>query len=110
MPESSLADLTDKDEKTLAIHLKPNKLEANLIAYIRAQSLLMFKGDNIMSIKMTEPTDIVYEITVLKVYKAILEKIYENNPERFTPLNEDDPVLKDMMPHRIEFVRTYRNS
>jgi hypothetical protein len=72
VPENTLAELVDKDEKTLGIHLKPSKLEPNLIAYIRAQSLLMYKGDKIMDIKMTEPVDINFEIIVLTVYKAIL--------------------------------------
>lgn len=108
--ESALTDLPDRDEKTLAIHLKPSKLEPNLIAYIRAQSLLMFKGDNITDIKMVDPVDINYEIIVLTVYKAILERIYHSNPERFALLNEDEPLLKEMPPWRVEFVRVYRAS
>jgi len=72
VPETTLATLEDKDEKTLAIHLKPNKLEPNLIAYIRAQSLLMYKGEKITDIKMTEPVDLSFELIVLQVYKTIL--------------------------------------
>ena len=63
--------------------MKPYKLHANLIAFIRAQSLIMFEGKDVTSVKMLEPTDIDYEILVMGVYMAILTNTYEDNPERF---------------------------
>jgi len=70
----------------------------------------MYKGESIMDIKMTEPVDLSFELIVLQVYKTILEKIYLGNTDRFKPVDEDEPVLKTMAPHRADFVRVYRAS
>ena len=34
--EDTIQDIEDKEKTTMLLHLKPNKLEPNLIAYIRA--------------------------------------------------------------------------
>ena len=104
VPEETVSP--EKAKETILCHLKPNKLHNNLVAYIRAQSLIMYEGPDVTSIKMLEPCDIEYEILVLTVYKEILNGVYEDNPERFEIFEGDTKA--GMAPHRKEFIKTYK--
>jgi hypothetical protein len=81
VPEADIC--TEKSTETLMCHLKPNKLHNNLIAYIRAQGLVMYDGPDVMSIKMLEPSELNYELLVLHVYKEILNSTFADNQARF---------------------------
>ena len=64
-------------DKTIAskkIYLKASKLNADLLAYLRAHLLLKYDGD-LSSIKVTEPTAIDYELLVLQTYRSFIEQV-----------------------------------
>merc|ERR1711957_108725 len=103
--DKDLSEIKDKD--TMLVHLKPNKLDANLMAYIRAQSLVMYKGD-VTKIRMTEPVEVEYELCCLETYKTFVEKLRTRHEARFAPINEAE--LPEGMPeHRVQFIKTYRS-
>jgi hypothetical protein len=60
-----------------------------LLAYLRAHSLLFYRGKDIHLLKMIEPTSIDFEIIVLEQYKLILELV---KAQRFNQLNLDDEI------------------
>ena len=70
-------------EATKGVQLKHNKLSQDLLAYLRAHCLLFYPGDDICGVKMTVPTEIDYEIMVLKGYRALLDRFKVLNPGRF---------------------------
>merc|ERR1711957_370032 len=99
-----LSEIKDKDKSTMLVHLKPNKLDANLMAYIRAQSLVMYKGD-VTKIRMTEPVEVEYELCCLETYKTFVEKVRTRHEARFAPINEAE-LPEEMPEHRVQFIKT----
>ena len=53
-------------EVTKGLQLKYNKLNGDLMAYLRAHCLLFYPGEDICSVRVTVPTDLDYEILILK--------------------------------------------
>lgn len=51
-----------------------------LLAYLRAHCLLFYPGDDICKVRVTIPTEVDYEIIVLKAYRALLDRFKELNP------------------------------
>lgn len=80
-------------ETTKGLQLKYNKLNGDLLAYLRAHCLLFYPGDDICSVRVTVPTDVNYEILILKTYKGLLDKFKELNPGRFDPTEEEDIIV-----------------
>ena len=70
-------------EATKGVQLKHNKLNQDLLAYLRAHCLLFYPGEDIMAVRMTVPTETEYEIMVLKAYRAMLDRFKALNPGRF---------------------------
>ena len=92
---------------TKGIQLKYNRLNQDLLAYLRAHLLLFYEGDDICNVRVTVPTQIDYEILVLKTYRALLDRFKELNPGRFDPTDEEEIIIGIDTPRR-ELIRTYR--
>ena len=88
--------------------MKYNRLNADLLAYLRAHCLLFFEGDDICSVRVTMPTDLDYEILILKTYKGLLDRFKELNPGRFDPKDEEEIIVDSACGFRREMIRTYR--
>lgn len=95
-------------EATKGIQLKHSKLNADLLAYLRAHCLLFYQGEDICNVRVTIPTEIEYEILILKAYRALLDRFKEVNPGRFSPLTESEIIVDVENPFRREMIRTYR--
>ena len=94
-------------ETTKGIQLKYNKLNLDLLAYLRAHLLLFYQGDDICNVRVTVPTDIDYEILVLKTYRSLLDRLNELNPGRFDASDEEEIII-DCETTRADLIRTYR--
>ena len=73
--------------------MKHNKLNNDLLCYIRAHCLLFYSGDDICNVRVTVPTDIDYEIIVLKTYRQMLDRFKEVNPGRFDAADEEEIIV-----------------
>ena len=76
--------------KTVCIELKAKTLNKNLLSYLRAHCLLFYNGKDIANLRVTEPTDIEYELMILDAYQKVLKLYIENNLERFNLKNTND--------------------
>ena len=45
--------------------------------------MLFYPGDDICNVRVTIPSDVDYEIIVLKTYRLLLDRFKELNPSRF---------------------------
>ena len=77
---------TDNKDKTLlfskntiGIELKAKSLNKSLLSYLRAHCLMFYNGKDISSLRVTEPTDIDYELMILNTYEKILNQFKELN-------------------------------
>ena len=93
---------------TKGIMLKYNKLNTDLLAYLRAHCLLFYPGDDICNVRVTVPTEVDYEILILKAYRALLDRFKELNPGRFDPTDEDDIFVDTQDSFHREMIKTYR--
>lgn len=55
------------------MYLKASKLDSDLLSYLRAHLLVSYEGENVTKIKVTEPSDITYELLVLQAYQSLLD-------------------------------------
>ena len=94
-------------EKTKGIQLKHNKLNQDLLAYLRAHLLLFYEGSDICNVRVTVPTQIEYEILVLKTYRALLDRFKDLNPGRFEAQDEEEIIIEIETP-RADLIRAYR--
>lgn len=94
-------------ETTKGIQLKHNKLNLDLMAYLRAHLLLFYEGEDICNVRVTVPTEIDYEILVLKTYRSVLDRFKELNPGRFDAQDEEE-ILIECETTRADLIRTYR--
>ena len=104
------ADEDDFYTITSGIQLKHKKLSVELLAYLRAHCLLFYDGDDICSVRVTVPTDVDYEIIVIKAYRAMLDKFKELNPQRFSPMDEEEIIPDCDNPGRRQMIINYRLS
>ena len=95
-------------KRTLTIELKPKVLNKSLLAYLRAHCLMFFSGKDIGSIRVTEPTDLEYELMILDTYEKVLTSFKEKNEGRFDIDCEDEINAKASYEHRNLFIRQYR--
>ena len=95
-------------ETTKGIQLKHNRLNTDLLAYLRAHCLLFYPGDDICSVRVTVPTSIDYEVIVLKTYLSLLDRFKELNPGRFDPTDEEEIFPDTQNPFHAAMIRTYR--
>ena len=94
---------------THRIPLKYNKLNDDLLAYLRAHCLLFYQGTDTSKITATEPTDIDYESFVLKAYRKVLDRFKEVNlPQRFSPQSKDEIVADSNNELRKQMIEIYR--
>ena len=63
------------------------------MAYLRAHCLLFFPGDDICSVRVTVPTQVDYEILILKTYRGLLDRFKALNPGRFNPMDEEEIIV-----------------
>ena len=101
-------DETVFSETTKGIQLKHNKLNADLMAYLRAHCLLFYPGDDICSVRVTVPTNVEYEILVLKCYRGLIDQFKDLNPGRFSPSDEEEIIVDCTDPFRREMIHRYR--
>ena len=82
----------------------------DLLAYLRAHLLLFYEGDDICNVRVTVPTEIDYEILVLKTYRGLLDKFKEMNPGRFSACDEEEIIIdcQTERPYRLDMMRVYR--
>jgi len=59
-------------------------------------------------VRVTIPTDVEYEILVLKAYRALLDRFKEVNQERFDPSDEEEVIVDCADPGHREMIKTYR--
>lgn len=95
-------------EVTKGLQLKYNKLNGDLMAYLRAHCLLFYPGEDICSVRVTVPTDLDYEILILKAYKGLLDRFKELNPGRFDPRDEEEIMVDSGCSFRRSMIVTYR--
>ena len=95
-------------ETTKGIQLKHNKLNNDLLCYIRAHCLLFYEGDDICNVRVTVPTEVDYEIIVLKMYRSLLDRFKEVNPGRFDAADEEEIIVDIQNGFRRKMVETYR--
>ena len=88
--------------------MKANKLNVELLAYLRAHCLLFFPGEDFSKARVTVPSDLDYEIMVLKTYKKILDKFREYNVGRFDPLEIDDIEPETENQFHSQMIKVYR--
>ena len=79
-----------------------------MLAYLRAHCLLFYEGADICNVRVTIPTDVDYEILILKAYRALLDRFKGLNPGRFTPNDEEEVIVDCENMGRREMIRTYR--
>lgn len=78
-----------------------------MLAYLRAHLLLFYEGDDICNVRVTVPTQIDYEILVLKTYRALLDRFKDLNPGRFDAQDEEEIIIEVETP-RADLIRVYR--
>jgi len=61
----------DKSTASKQISLKTTKLDFVLMSYLRAHLLISYP-DTLLSLKVTEPTDVDYELYMLSAYRIFL--------------------------------------
>ena len=83
-------------------------MNKNLLSYLRAHCLLFYNGKDIASLRVTEPTDIEYELMILDAYQKVLTIYKEHNQSRFDLKNAKDLNIEASMPHRRVFIERYR--
>ena len=81
--ELNKLETTDKtslfSNKTITVELKAKALNKNLLSYLRAHCLMFYNGKDIASLRVTEPTDINYELMILNTYEKVLNQFKEIN-------------------------------
>ena len=63
--DRSLEATVKKEEQGLLakkVYLKASKLDSDLLSYLRAHLLLSYEGEDVTKIKVTEPSDVCYEL------------------------------------------------
>lgn len=72
--------------------------------------LLFYEGNDICNVRVTVPTELEYEILVLKTYRGLLDKFKEMNPGRFDPQDEEEIIIdcQTERPYRLDMIRVYR--
>jgi len=98
----------DNALSTKKLQLKATKLNMELLSYLRAHCLLMYKGDSITSIKLFEPSDLPFEITVLETYQEVLKVMKSRFSPKFSHIQSEGEV-EASLDHRTHFVRVYRD-
>ena len=88
--------------------MKYGKLNQDLLAYLRAHCLLFYQGNDICNVRVTVPTDVDYEILILKAYRGLLDRFKELNPGRFSPNDEEEIIVNCENPSRRLMIETYR--
>ena len=83
-------------------------MNKNLLSYLRAHCLLFYNGKDISSIRVTEPTDVEYELMILDAYQKVLTIYKEQNQGRFDLGSISDLKVDASMPHRRLFIERYR--
>ena len=64
--EDFLENYDDISSLAKAIRFKFSRLQEDLLSYLRAHCLLIYQGNEIQKIKMTQPTVLDYEIIVIE--------------------------------------------
>jgi hypothetical protein len=67
----SQASSFDKKTSSKKLYLKATKLNPDLLAYLRAHLLLRYESD-LTKLKVSEPTDVEYELLILEAYQEFL--------------------------------------
>lgn len=88
------------------LYLKASKLDADLLCYLRAHLLVHYEGEDISKIKVIEPSDVSYELLVLKTYEKLLDQIKSERNLHATCHASD---IKSELNHRKEIIATFRN-
>ena len=72
--------------------------------------LLFYEGNDICNVRVTVPTELEYEILVLKTYRGLLDKFKEMNPGRFDQQDEEEIIIdcQTERPYRLDMIRVYR--
>ena len=65
--------------KTLKVELKAKTLNKHLLSYLRAHCLLFYSGSDIANLRVTDATDIDYELLILNTYEKVLNQFKELN-------------------------------
>ena len=78
------------------------------MAYLRAHCLLFYPGNDICNVRVTVPTEIDYEIIILKTYRRLLDQFKELNPGRFDPTDEDEVFVDCQDSFHREMIVRYR--
>lgn len=78
-----------------------------MLAYLRAHLLLFYEGEDICNVRVTVPTQIDYEILVLKTYRALLDRFKDLNHGRFDAQDEEEIIIEVETP-RADLIRVYR--
>ena len=92
----------------MLIELKAKTLNKNLLSYLRAHCLLFYNGKDIANLRVTEPTDLEYELMILDAYQKVLTLFKQENNGRFDLSGEGDMDVEASLPHRRQFIETYR--
>ena len=79
-----------------------------MLAYLRAHCLLFYPGNDICNVRVTVPTELDYEIVVLKTYRNLLDRFKELNPGRFAPTEEEEIITDTQNEFRSQMIKTYR--
>ena len=66
---------------------------------------MFFTGKDIASIRVTEPTDLEYELMILDTYEKVLLSFKEKNEGRFDIDREDEIKANASYEHRNYFIR-----
>lgn len=108
--ELAISKKPDFDKNTLSkqVHLKHTKLDFTLLAYLRAHLLISYDQELQANSKVTEPSDIDYELYVLEHYRMCLEKVrsHKNLPSAEAVSNE--PLDTVSTEFRRKMIRTFR--
>lgn len=66
------------EQSSKRMYLKRNKLNPDILSYLRAHLLVRYEGD-IVPLKMTEPVSIDFELLVLEAYRSVLDVVMERH-------------------------------
>ena len=70
--------------------------------------MLFYNGKDIANLRVTEPTDLEYELMILDAYQKVLTLYKQENNGRFDLSGEGDMNVEASLPHRRQFIETYR--